>query len=404
MPRAAALLIQNDRIALIKRERQGLLYYVFPGGQVEEGETLEQATVREVAEELGLVVTVGPLLAVVTRGDLKQYYFLAEASGGLFGAGTGPELQDTYPPENGAYTPVWVPLADLPDLPARPSCVADLVVTASRQGWPGAIIYLQEEPSGSVMTTSINVSGLIPEAQAIAERAATIYRKHTAPWFIGLVAHGSAVKGGYIANCSDIDFQLYLADEAFTAAGELPLALGMAIHQELAQIDPAPFRYIQCYALTRRLRSGWIGPIPGAYHLLAGRIPVPLATADELREAAQKDLAALQPDPINLLSHGGGRLERHVRLHCTKVWPVLYQVAALQQDDPIRVWNLPKPAVIGLLPAASELGQAIHAYDQAVRTYYPTERSVADGLKVLETGMAFLQAAKRWWMQWVVVQ
>ncbi|MBX3010658.1 MAG: hypothetical protein KF832_04090 [Caldilineaceae bacterium] len=243
----------------------------------------------------------------------------------------------------------------------------------------------------------VDVSGLIPEAQAIAERAAQIYCHHTAPWFIGLVAHGSAVKGGYIANCSDIDFQLYLTEAAFAADGELPLALGLTIHQALAAIDPAPFRYLQCYALTPRLRPGWIGPIPGAYHLVAGQIPVPLATAPALLAAAQADLAALQPDAINLLSHGGGRLERQVRLHCTQVWPVLYQVVVLQQGDPLRIWNLPKAAVIALLPSVSELGQTIRAYDQAVRSYYPAERPVAAGLKVLESGTAFLLAAKQWW-------
>lgn len=397
MPRAAAILIQNDQVALIKRERQGLLYYVFPGGQVEAGETLVEAAAREVTEETGLLVTIGPLRVVVTFGDRQQYYFAAEVNGGNFGAGSGPELQDSSPLENGTYTPVWVPLAELPNLPVRPSCVAEAVVTASRQGWPNAPLELQEEPGHSALTTPIDVTGLLPEAQAIAQQAAAIYCKHTAPWFLGLVAHGSAVKGGYIANCSDIDFQLYLAEEAFAADGELPLALGMEIHRELAQIDPTPFRYIQCYALTRHLRSGWIGPIPGAYHLVAGRIPVPLATADALLAGAKKDLAALVPDAINLLSHGGGRLERQVRLHCTKVWPVLYQVVALQEADPIRVWNLPKDQVIALLPAHGELVQAMRAYDQAVRTYYPTERSVAAGLQVLESGVAFLLAAKRWW-------
>ena len=397
MPRAAAILIQNDQVALIKRERQGLLYYVFPGGQVEAGETLEQAAAREVAEETGLLVTVGSLLAVISFGDSQQYYFGAEINGGSFGAGSGPEMQGTYAAENGTYTPVWLPIAELPTLPVRPLALAELVVAAHGQGWPATTLYIQDEPSSWTRATPLNVAGLIPEAQAIAEQAAAIYLNHTAPWFIGLVAHGSAVKGGTIANCSDIDFQLYLADEAFAADGELPLPLGMAIHQELAQIDPAPFRYIQCYALTRHLRPGWIGPIPGAYHLVAGKIPVPLATAAALRTSAQTDLAALRPDAINLLSHGGGRLERQVRLHCTKVWPVLYQVVALQQADPIRVWNLPKDQVIALLPANSELGQAIRTYDQAVRAYYPAERAVADGLKVLASGTAFLLAAKRWW-------
>ena len=61
------------------------------------------------------------------------------------------------------------------------------------------------------------VSGLTPEARPIAAAAAAVYMRHTRPWFIGLVAHGSAVKGGFIPGCSDVDLQLYLDDAAFTA-------------------------------------------------------------------------------------------------------------------------------------------------------------------------------------------
>ena len=61
-----------------------------------------------------------------------------------------------------------------------------------------------------------DVSGLVPEARSIVQQVAGVYLRHTAPWFIGLIVHGSAVKGGVIPNCSDIDFQLYLDYPAFT--------------------------------------------------------------------------------------------------------------------------------------------------------------------------------------------
>lgn len=61
-----------------------------------------------------------------------------------------------------------------------------------------------------------DVSALVPEARPIAHAAAGVYLRHAEPWFVGLLAHGSALKGGFIPDCSDIDFQLYLDPAVFT--------------------------------------------------------------------------------------------------------------------------------------------------------------------------------------------
>jgi hypothetical protein len=180
----------------------------------------------------------------------------------------------------------------------------------------------------------------------------------------------------------------------------LPLDLGLAIHRDLAQIDPAPFQYIQCYARTSRLPEGYIGPIPGAYRVVAGRLPVAEATAEQLRDSARAALAKLDPPPAHiaraLLQHGGGKLARSVRLLCTEVWPILYQVLTLQQDDPIHVWGLPKERAIGLLPLNSAMGQAIRSFYAALRAYYPAEESIDLALSAIVSGVAVLQAARRW--------
>ena len=163
-----------------------------------------------------------------------------------------------------------------------------------------------------------DVSGLVPEARAIAQQVSEVYLKHTAPWFTGLIVHGSAAKGGVIPNCSDIDFQLYLRDEAFSWRGQIPLELGYAIRRDLEGIRLWPFRYVQCYVRRERLEPGWVGPIPGTYHLVAGRLPVPEATADDLRRSARRALDELDatPDFImgKLLGPGGVRLERSIRM------------------------------------------------------------------------------------------
>jgi hypothetical protein len=251
----------------------------------------------------------------------------------------------------------------------------------------------------------IDLSGLNPEARPIALPVARVYLKHTAPWFIGLVVHGSAVKGGIIPGCSDIDFKLYLEDPAFSWQGQLPLELGLTIRRDLEGIDLAPFRYVQCYTHTRQPRKDWVGPVPGAYHLLAGELPVAEATDHDLRRSARRALAELDPAPAflmgKLLGPGGVRLERSLRLLCTIVWPVLYQVLALQARDgsPIELWCLTKEQAIRRLPRGTALRNEIERFYQAVWAYYPAEDSLEHALSVIEHGVAFLQAARSWWDQ-----
>jgi 8-oxo-dGTP pyrophosphatase MutT (NUDIX family) len=56
--RAVAILIENDSVALIERYRAGRHYFIFPGGGVDDGESVEQAVIREMEEETGLRVAV----------------------------------------------------------------------------------------------------------------------------------------------------------------------------------------------------------------------------------------------------------------------------------------------------------------------------------------------------------
>jgi hypothetical protein len=249
----------------------------------------------------------------------------------------------------------------------------------------------------------IDLSGLTAEAKPVVQQVASVYLKHTAPWFIGLLVHGSAVKGGIIPGCSDIDFQLYLNSSAFGKQGQLPLTLGFAIRRDLEGIRLSPFRYVQCYAKTSEPQENMVGPIPGAYRLVAGRLPVKEATAQDLSVSARRALTELDPTPSFvmgiLLGPGGVRLERNVRLLCTKVWPVLYQVLTLQEpeNDPIGLWCLPKEAAIERLPRDTALRRSIQSFYQALWDYYPAEDSLEHALSLIEHGLAFLEAASSWW-------
>ena len=141
--RAAILLLQDDKIALIERHRQGFHYFTFPGGHVEEGETPEQAAVRETLDELGLEVALKKLVARMGWQGKWQYYYLAEVTGGVFGSGRGEEILNTLP-GRGTYRPMWMPLTELLDQPVKPRQMAEMVVRFSTEGWPEEPVIIPE--------------------------------------------------------------------------------------------------------------------------------------------------------------------------------------------------------------------------------------------------------------------
>jgi 8-oxo-dGTP pyrophosphatase MutT (NUDIX family) len=142
--RAGIVLIQENKVALMERYRAGFHYFIFPGGGVDEGESVEQAAIREAMEELGVEVAIQRKVAEVQVGQRsRQIYFLVEQTGGEFGTGTGEEFADANRdnPQKGIYIPVWMPIDELPQhINVYPEDVSKLVIRAAREGWlPGSI-------------------------------------------------------------------------------------------------------------------------------------------------------------------------------------------------------------------------------------------------------------------------
>jgi len=80
-----AVIVRDNRVLLIRRGQAPLLgEWSLPGGVLECGETLREATIREAREETGLIVETGTLLGVFERviraddGRVRYHYVLID--------------------------------------------------------------------------------------------------------------------------------------------------------------------------------------------------------------------------------------------------------------------------------------------------------------------------------------
>ncbi len=79
--RSMALVVQDNKILMVKQKLNEREFYTIPGGGIESNETPEQAAVRELEEECGIYGSVKRKLCVNYRKDgSKEYVFLVEVA------------------------------------------------------------------------------------------------------------------------------------------------------------------------------------------------------------------------------------------------------------------------------------------------------------------------------------
>jgi mutator protein MutT len=132
-----AVILDGDRVLLVRRAHEPLKgEWSLPGGAVELGETLAEALAREVREETGLEVRVGPVVEVLDRvhrapdGRIEYHFvlvdYLCAPAGGRLAAASD------------ADSACWVRVDDLAPYRLASETLA-VIVKAGRTAWrPGA--------------------------------------------------------------------------------------------------------------------------------------------------------------------------------------------------------------------------------------------------------------------------
>src|SRR3989344_6107959 len=126
--RAVAILIKDNKVLLIHRKNEKE-YFVFPGGGVENRETVEQAVVRELKEETTINVKIDRLLYHhIYDNDTEHFFFLCDyISGEAKLADDSPEKEEMLGGKE-FFNPTWVEIKELRNSLLYPLEIRDLLL------------------------------------------------------------------------------------------------------------------------------------------------------------------------------------------------------------------------------------------------------------------------------------
>ncbi len=120
MRRAArAIIVKDDTLLVMHRDKFGEQYYILVGGALRGHETPEQALVREVHEEANIAIVNPRLVFIEHAGDPYglQYIYLCDYAGGNVALTPESDEAKIHAMGSNLFTPMWLPVRDLPDVP-----------------------------------------------------------------------------------------------------------------------------------------------------------------------------------------------------------------------------------------------------------------------------------------------
>ena len=136
---ARAIIIEDNKLLVMFRNKNGSQYYTLVGGRVDSGETPEQTVAREVQEETGLQVTSCRQVYFEDHPEPynKQYIYLCSV------APHGEVAIQEYSEEGvmnrvniNIHQPMWVDVKNIDKLAFRTPQIQAALVQAVKKGFP----------------------------------------------------------------------------------------------------------------------------------------------------------------------------------------------------------------------------------------------------------------------------
>ena len=133
-----AVVIKDDALLVMHRNKFGEEYYTLVGGGIKVGETPEQALLREAREEANLQVANPRLVYVEEAGDPygNQYIYLCDFVGGDVALPAESTEAKIHALGANLYEPAWLPLSKLASVPFVSETLKNILLIAFTKGFP----------------------------------------------------------------------------------------------------------------------------------------------------------------------------------------------------------------------------------------------------------------------------
>ncbi len=139
-----AIITRDNSLLVMKRNNFGKRYYTLPGGGVEVGETLEEALVREMAEETGLKID--KLRPVFTERQPAPYglqtIYLCEDPGGELQMHPDADERSSNIEGKNTYEPTWLAIDGLEGQELLSPSLKQAILDSIKSGFPPEVTQL----------------------------------------------------------------------------------------------------------------------------------------------------------------------------------------------------------------------------------------------------------------------
>jgi len=133
---ARAIVIKDDKLLVMHRNKFGDKYVTLPGGTIEIGERPEETALREVAEETSIEVK-NPQLVIIEHAGFygDQFIFLCDYVSGDPKLTPGTHEYEINKMGSNLYEPGWLELEELPRVPFLSAELKQVIVDSVTDGW-----------------------------------------------------------------------------------------------------------------------------------------------------------------------------------------------------------------------------------------------------------------------------